>query len=59
MEYDYRCSKCNEVVTLHLSISSDKPKELVCPKCEGDMKRVFSAPTIDWKCSGGTNAGKG
>lgn len=48
--YEYECQKCGERVEIIQKIS-DPPYEH-CPKCGGDMKKLFSAPAIQFKGSG-------
>ncbi len=48
--YEYECQKCGERVEVIQKIS-DPPYEH-CPKCGGEMKKLFSAPAIQFKGSG-------
>ncbi|HEX8254293.1 MAG TPA: FmdB family zinc ribbon protein [Thermoanaerobaculia bacterium] len=48
--YEYQCKQCNERHEIIQSIS-DAPVEH-CPKCGGDMKKLFSSPAIQFKGSG-------
>lgn len=48
--YEYQCSKCSERHEIIQRIS-DPPLEH-CPKCGGDMKKLFSSPAIQFKGSG-------
>jgi putative FmdB family regulatory protein len=48
--YEYQCQSCGEVVEI-LQNFSDPPYRH-CPKCGGDMKKLFSAPAIQFKGSG-------
>lgn len=52
-EYEYTC-ECGEKKSIFRSMA-DTEVVPVC-KCGKQMKRVFSAPIIDWKCGGGTKA---
>ncbi len=48
--YEYECSKCGhrfEVIQKH----SDPPKTR-CPKCKGKLRKLPSAPAIQFKGSG-------
>ena len=48
--YEYQCQKCGERVEIIQRVS-DKPYSH-CPKCGGDMKKLISAPAIQFKGSG-------
>ena len=48
--YEYKCEKCGERVEIIQRVS-DKPYSH-CPKCGGDMKKMVSAPAIQFKGSG-------
>lgn len=48
--YEYQCQKCRERVEVIQNLS-DPPYEH-CPKCGGDMKKLLSAPAIQFKGSG-------
>ena len=48
--YEYQCSQCNERHEIIQRIS-DEPLAH-CPKCGGDMKKLFSSPAIQFKGSG-------
>ena len=48
--YEYQCEKCGERVEIIQRVS-DKPYSH-CPKCGGDMKKLVSAPAIQFKGSG-------
>jgi putative FmdB family regulatory protein len=48
--YEYLCSSCNQRIEVIQSIN-DAPRTQ-CPKCGGDMKKLFSAPAIQFKGSG-------
>lgn len=48
--YEYQCTKCEERVEVIQNISD--PPYSHCPKCGGDMKKLFSAPAIQFKGSG-------
>lgn len=48
--YEYQCVKCGKRVEI-LQRSSDKPYTH-CPNCGGDMKKLFSSPSIQFKGSG-------
>ncbi len=48
--YEYQCEKCGQRVEIIQRVS-DKPYSH-CPKCGGDMKKLFSAPAIQFKGSG-------
>lgn len=49
--YDYRCEKCNEVVTVQCDINHI-PKSIVCKSCGGSMKKLLSSTPIIYKCDG-------
>ena len=48
--YEYECTKCGERVEIIQNISD--PPYSHCPKCGGDVKKLFSAPAIQFKGSG-------
>jgi putative FmdB family regulatory protein len=48
--YEYQCKNCSERVEIIQRVS-DPPSE-PCPKCGGEMKKLFSAPAIQFKGSG-------
>ena len=45
--YEYECTKCGERVEIIQNISD--PPYSHCPKCGGDVKKLFSAPAIQFK----------
>jgi len=47
--YEYQCETCGERVEV-IQKHSDPPS--VCPKCGGEMKKLHSAPAIQFKGSG-------
>jgi putative FmdB family regulatory protein len=63
--YEYECVKCKERVEIIQKFSD--PPYSICPKCGGDMKKLFSSPAIQFKGSGfyktdyasGTGSGSG
>lgn len=48
--YEYQCTQCSERVEIIQRMSD--PPYAHCPKCGGDMKKLFSAPAIQFKGSG-------
>lgn len=48
--YEYQCNQCKERHEIIQSIS-DTPLTH-CPKCGGEMKKLMSAPAIQFKGSG-------
>ena len=48
--YEYQCQACGERVEVIQKLSD--PPYAHCPKCGGDMKKLFSAPAIQFKGSG-------
>ena len=48
--YEYRCNDCNEQHEIIQKIS--EPPLTHCPKCGGEMKKLFSSPAIQFKGSG-------
>jgi putative FmdB family regulatory protein len=48
--YEYQCSQCEERVEIIQKISD--PPYAHCPKCGGEMKKLFSAPAIQFKGTG-------
>jgi putative FmdB family regulatory protein len=48
--YEYQCTQCSERVEVIQRLSD--PPYAHCPKCGGDMKKLLSAPAIQFKGSG-------
>ncbi len=48
--YEYQCSQCGERVEVIQKLSD--PPYSHCPKCAGEMKKLLSAPAIQFKGSG-------
>lgn len=48
--YEYACKKCSETLEVVQSFSDEPLK--VCPNCQGELRKVFSAPGISFKGSG-------
>lgn len=48
--YEYRCEQCRELIEV-LQRYSDDPLT-VCEKCGGDLRRLISAPAVQFKGSG-------
>lgn len=48
--YQYTCSGCEELLEIVQDFSDDALT--VCPKCGGDLKKVFSAAGVVFKGSG-------
>lgn len=48
--YEYQCTSCNERSEILQKISD--PPYSHCPKCGGEMKKLLSAPAIQFKGSG-------
>ncbi len=48
--YEYQCTQCSERVEIIQRLSD--PPYSHCPKCGGDMKKLLSAPAIQFKGSG-------
>lgn len=48
--YEYKCQKCASVFEVIQKIS--EPPLTECPKCGGRLKKVLSAPAIQFKGSG-------
>lgn len=48
--YEYKCSSCDAKVEVIQRVSD--PPYSHCPKCGGEMKKVISAPAIQFKGSG-------
>ena len=48
--YEYQCSQCSERHEIIQKFSD--PPLAHCPKCGGDMKKLFSSPAIQFKGSG-------
>lgn len=54
--YEYTCDNGHRYVE-NRSITEDQ-KQTTCPECEAPLKRVFSAPTIQFN-GGGWSTGSG
>jgi putative FmdB family regulatory protein len=48
--YEYECTQCAERVEIIQNLSD--PPHAHCAKCGGDMKKLFSAPAIQFKGTG-------
>ena len=48
--YEYQCVQCGDVVEIIQKISD--PPHSHCSKCGGEMKKLLSAPAIQFKGSG-------
>lgn len=48
--YEYQCRSCGERVEVIQNLS--EPPYSHCPKCGGEMKKLLSAPAIQFKGSG-------
>ena len=48
--YEYECRQCKERVEIIQKISD--PPYSHCPKCGGEMRKLFSSPAIQFKGSG-------
>lgn len=48
--YEYQCNDCHERTEILQNISD--PPYSHCPKCGGTMKKLLSAPAIQFKGSG-------
>jgi putative FmdB family regulatory protein len=48
--YEYQCNQCSERTEILQGIND--PPYTHCPKCGGEMKKLLSAPAIQFKGSG-------
>ena len=48
--YEYQCAQCGERIEIIQKLSD--PPYTHCPKCGGEMKKLLSAPAIQFKGSG-------
>ncbi len=48
--YEYQCTQCGEQIEIIQKLSD--PLYTLCPKCGGAMRKLFSAPAIQFKGSG-------
>ena len=48
--YEYQCAACHERTEVLQRISD--PPSAQCPKCGGELKKLFSSPAIQFKGSG-------
>lgn len=49
--YEYECPIDKERLEIEFPITAI-PQNVKCPKCDGDMARVWSAPAIQFKGGG-------
>ena len=55
--YQFRCDVCGEKTEVGMSMSdvlAHLDSEVKCDKCGNVMRRVFSAPGIQWNTTGAT-----
>src|SRR4051794_34185375 len=48
--YEYQCTKCNDRTEVIQKFSD--PPYAICSKCGGDVRKLMSAPAIQFKGSG-------
>jgi putative FmdB family regulatory protein len=48
--YEYQCTKCNDRTEVIQKFSD--PPYAICDKCGGDVRKLMSAPAIQFKGSG-------
>ena len=48
--YEYQCQQCGERLEIIQKMSD--PPYTHCPKCGGEVKKLFSSPAIQFKGSG-------
>lgn len=48
--YEYQCTKCNDRTEMIQKFTD--PPYAVCDKCGGDVRKLMSAPAIQFKGSG-------
>lgn len=48
--YEYKCSECGFIFEVLQKVNEQSQKK--CPKCGGSVKKVISAPTLQFKGSG-------
>lgn len=48
--YEYQCQQCREIVEVIQKFTD--PPYSHCPKCGGEMRKLFSSPAIQFKGSG-------
>jgi putative FmdB family regulatory protein len=48
--YDYKCPKCEEVVSISHPIS--ETPTILCPKCQSECRKSFSAPAVQFRGNG-------
>jgi putative FmdB family regulatory protein len=48
--YEYECTKCGHAFEMVQKAGAHGPKK--CPKCEGPVRKLLSAPAIRFKGSG-------
>lgn len=50
--YTYKCSGCGQIADDDVPVA-DRDMPHVCGECDGEMTRVFSAPTVTKMLSAG------
>lgn len=48
--FEYQCQKCHSVTEV-IQARSEKPPK-ICPHCGGKLRKLFSAPAIQFKGTG-------
>jgi putative FmdB family regulatory protein len=48
--YEYQCQKCKQRIEVIQRLND--PPQTICPNCGGELKKLFSAPAIQFKGSG-------
>jgi len=48
--YEYQCQQCKQRIEV-IQRMNDQP-QTICPNCGGQLKKLFSAPAIQFKGSG-------
>lgn len=48
--YEYQCQKCKQRIEVIQRMND--PPQTICPNCGGELKKLFSAPAIQFKGSG-------
>jgi putative FmdB family regulatory protein len=50
--YTFRCLGCGQTIDTTRTIEAVAHLEITCDRCGGEMKRIFSAPSVRFKGPG-------
>lgn len=55
--YDYKCSKCGQVIDLKVKVDERDIIVIKCPNCQNIMKRIITMPAILFRGAGWSKDG--